>query len=190
MLILTLSIFSGGFMRTVKHLILLMGFSLLLSIHLQVFSQNQISFGVNGNGGGIQANSSYILVGTLGQASIGKGENTINQSQAGFWAMYHQNIISKVEDDEILPNEYLLEQNYPNPFNPSTIIKFGIPERTNVVIKIYDILGSEVTTLFNQETDMGWYELEFAAAGYSTGIYIYRMQAGNYISTKKMLMIK
>ena len=177
-------------MRTVKHLILLMGFSLLLSIHLQTFSQNQISFGVNGNGGGIQANSSYILVGTLGQSSTGNSANPINQSQAGFWAMYHQNIISKVEDDEILPNEYLLEQNYPNPFNPSTIIKFGIPERTNVVIKIYDILGSEAATLINQEMDIGWYEVQFNAQDYSSGVYIYRMQAGNYIRTKKMLLVK
>ena len=177
-------------MRTVKHLTLLMGFSLLLSIHLQVFSQNQISFGVIGNGGEKQSNSSYIIVGTLGQSSTGNSANPINQSQAGFWAMYYQNIISKVEDDDILPNEYLLEQNYPNPFNPSTIIKFGIPERTNVVIKIYDVLGSEVTTLFNQETDIGWYEVQFNASNYSSGIYIYRMQTHNYISTKKMLMVK
>ena len=167
-----------------------MGFSLLLSIHLQTFSQNQISFAVNGNGGGIQTNSSYILLGTLGQSSIGKGENTINQSQAGFWSMYYQNIISKVEDDDIFPNQFMLEQNYPNPFNPSTIIKFGIPERANVVIKIYDILGSEVITLINQEMDIGWYEVQFNASNYSSGIYIYRMQAGNYISTKKMLMVK
>jgi hypothetical protein len=177
-------------MAQIKNAFLSLVFSLLLTTLLQTFSQNQISFAVNGNGGGIQANSSYVFVGTIGQSSIGKGENTINQSQAGFWAMYYQNIISKVEDDEILPNQFMLEQNYPNPFNPSTIIKFGIPERANVVIKIYDILGSEVITLINQEIDIGWYEVQFNASNYSSGIYIYRMQAGNYISTKKMLMIK
>jgi len=177
-------------MRTVKHLILLMGFSLLLSIHLQTFSQNQISFAVNGNGGGIQANSAYVIVGTLGQSSIDRGDNTIHQTQSGFWSMYSQNVLQDVEGENKLPTEYRLEQNYPNPFNPSTIIKFGIPERTNVVIKIYDILGSEVITLINQEMDIGWYEVQFNASNYSSGIYIYRMQAGNYISTKKMLLVK
>jgi hypothetical protein len=163
---------------------------ILLLIISNTFSQNKISFGVIGNGGVKQANASYVIVGTLGQASTGNGANTVNQAQAGFWSMYYQNIISKVEDDNVLPNEYKLEQNYPNPFNPSTKIKFGIPERANVVIKIYDVLGSEVTTLINQEMDTGWYVLEFDAAGYSTGIYICRMQANSYISTKKMLMIK
>jgi hypothetical protein len=163
---------------------------LMLLFHAQVFSQNQISFSVLGNGGEKQANSSYVIVGTLGQSSTGNGANTVNQVQSGFWSIYYQNVISKVEDDNVLPNEYKLEQNYPNPFNPSTVIKFGIPERANVVIKIYDVLGSEVITLLNQEMDLGWYELQFDAAGYSTGIYICRMQAGNYISTKKMLMIK
>ena len=177
-------------MRTVKHLILLMGFSLLLSIHLQTFSQNQISFAVNGNGGGIQTNSAYVIVGTLGQSSIDRGDNTIHQTQSGFWSMYSQNVLQNVEGENKLPTEYRLEQNYPNPFNPSTVIKFGIPERAIVVIKIYDILGSEITTLLNRETDMGWYELKFDAAGYSSGIYICRMQAGSYINTKKMLMIK
>jgi hypothetical protein len=98
--------------------------------------------------------------------------------------------IVSVEDELPAVSEFKLEQNYPNPFNPSTIIKFGIPERSNVQITIYDLLGSEVTTLLNQELDKGWYDLTFNANGFSSGFYIYRMQAGNYISTKKMLMIK
>ncbi|OGU36981.1 MAG: hypothetical protein A2315_15175 [Ignavibacteria bacterium RIFOXYB2_FULL_35_12] len=163
---------------------------ILLLFIANAFSQNQIAFSVLSNGGEIQANSAYVIVGTLGQTSIGKCENTINQAQAGFWQMYYQNVLQAAEDENMLPIEYKLEQNYPNPFNPSTIIKFGIPERNNVLIKIYDILGSEVTTLLNHEMDAGWYELIFNAAEYSTGIYICRMQAGNYVSTKKMLMLK
>ena len=165
-------------------------FSLLLFFHLQIFPQNQIAFSVLSSGGGQQSNSAYIINGSLGQTIIGKCENAINQAQAGFWQMYYQNVIVNVTDDDILPVEFKLEQNYPNPFNPSTIIKFGIPERSSVLIKIYDVLGSEVKTLLNQEMDKGWYELLFNAAGYSSGIYIFRMQAGNYISTKKMLMLK
>ena len=163
---------------------------LLLLFHVQVFSQNQIAFSVLSSGGIQQSNSVYILNGSLGQTFISKCENNIHQAHAGFWQMYYQNVMVNVTDDDILPIEFKLEQNYPNPFNPSTIIKFGIPERANVLIKIYDVLGSEVKTLLNQEMDEGWYELLFKAAGYSSGIYIYRMQAGNYISTKKMLMLK
>jgi hypothetical protein len=164
--------------------------SLLLLFHPQIFSQNQISFSVLSSGGTQQTNSAYILNGTLGQVIIGNCENTVHQAHAGFWQLYYQSVLVNVDDDSNLPKEFKLEQNYPNPFNPSTIIKFGIAERRNVQIKIFDVLGSEVKTLVNQEMDAGWYELLFNAAGYSSGFYIYRMQAGNYISTKKMLMIK
>ena len=163
---------------------------LLLLFHLQVFSQNQIAFSVLSSGGEQQTNSAYTLNGSLGQAIIGKCENTINQAQAGFWQIYYQNVMVNVTEDDIMPIEFKLEQNYPNPFNPSTIIKFGIPERSNVLIKIYDPLGSEVRTLINQEMDRGWYSIEFNAAGLASGFYIYRMQAGSYVSTKKMLVLK
>ncbi|MBK7629196.1 MAG: T9SS type A sorting domain-containing protein [Ignavibacteriales bacterium] len=82
------------------------------------------------------------------------------------------------------------EQNYPNPFNPTTKIKFAVPERSNVLIKIYDILGSEVATLINKEMDAGRYDVNFNANGYSSGIYLFRMEAGSYVSTKKMTLLK
>ncbi|OGU79601.1 MAG: hypothetical protein A2W11_05380 [Ignavibacteria bacterium RBG_16_35_7] len=177
-------------MKIIKGTFILSIFSLLLLFHFQVFPQNKIAFSLISSGGGQQANSAYTINGSLGQTIIGNGENTIHQAHAGFWQMYYQNVMVNVPDDDLLPIEFKLEQNYPNPFNPSTIIKFGIPEQSIVLIKIYDVLGSEVKTLLNQEMDKGWYELLFNAAGYSSGIYIYRMQAGSYANTKKMLMIK
>ena len=162
----------------------------LLFSHYHIFPQNQIPFKVISSGGGYQANSSYLLTSTVGQAISGNSESPAHKMQIGFWQLYLQNVLLDVNEDVVLPVEFKLEQNYPNPFNPSTIIKFGIPERSNVQITIYDLLGSEVTTLLNQELDKGWYDLTFNANGFSSGFYIYRMQAGNYISTKKMLMIK
>jgi hypothetical protein len=95
------------------------------------------------------------------------------------------------------PSVFSLNQNFPNPFNPTTIIRFGVPERSNVVLKIYDILGGEVATLVNEEMDAGWYERSFNAIGLSSGVYIYRLeavstaeQAEKFISIKKMLLIK
>ncbi len=96
-----------------------------------------------------------------------------------------------------LPTEYKLEQNFPNPFNPTTKIRFSIPnvtlsevEGSHVQLKIYDILGNEVTTLVNEQKEPGYYEVDFSASSYASGVYIYRLISGNFISTKKMLVLK
>jgi len=167
--------------------------SVLLSILLFseiLISQNKIPIGILSNGGERQSNANYIIVGTVGQTSIYKYFGPDYQIQAGFWYDYQIATPVEKEEEEMLPIVYKLEQNYPNPFNPSTVIKFAVPERSNVLIKIYDILGSTVTTLVNEEMDTGWYQKVFNSSGYSSGVYIYRMEAGNYISTKKMLLIK
>ena len=163
-------------------------FFLLTQITL---SQSQIPYSVIGGGGEKSSNESFILTGTVGESFIGGSVNASNQNFAGFWYVYYNDVITSVEDQqEIIPTVFKLEQNYPNPFNPSTIIKFAVPEKSNVLIKIYDILGGEVATLVNEELDAGWYEKSFNASALASGVYIYRMNAGNFISTKKMLMVK
>jgi hypothetical protein len=104
---------------------------------------------------------------------------------------------NEIEVDVRSLNEYALEQNYPNPFNPTTIIRFGVPERSKVVLKIYDILGSEVATLMDEEMETGWYERSFNAFSLSSGVYICRIEAAPlenqseiFVSIKKMLLIK
>ena len=89
-----------------------------------------------------------------------------------------------------LPIEYSLSQNYPNPFNPSTTIKYSLPKQSNVTIKVFDVLGSEVATLVNQEQPQGNYEVGFDGTDLTSGIYFYRLQAGDFIKTKKMILIK
>ena len=95
------------------------------------------------------------------------------------------------------PTEYKLEQNYPNPFNPTTKIRYSIPstplsfgEGLGVRLIVYDILGNQVTTLVNEQKEPGYYEVEFDASSFASGVYIYRLSAGNYVSTKKMLLLK
>jgi|WetSurMetagenome_2_1015567.scaffolds.fasta_scaffold12684_2 hypothetical protein len=155
-----------------------------------LIAQNQISISVLNNGGEMQSNANHLLVGTVGQAGVDIVTTTNYQVHSGFWYQYYQEVVVSVEDEDILPIEYKLEQNYPNPFNPSTVIKFAVPEKSSVLIKIYDILGSEINTLVNEELDAGWYQKNFNGSGYASGLFIYRMQAGNYISTKKMLLVK
>jgi hypothetical protein len=85
---------------------------------------------------------------------------------------------------------YKLEQNYPNPFNPTTTIKFDIAEQSDVSLKIYDILGEEVATLKNEILTSGRYTVEWDASKYASGVYFYKIKAGNFTEAKKMLLLK
>jgi subtilisin-like proprotein convertase family protein len=89
-----------------------------------------------------------------------------------------------------LPGKFELLQNYPNPFNPSTTIKFIIPQEADVNVGVYNILGQLVTTLANDRMKAGSYSIQFNAHGFASGTYFYRIQAGSYVDTKKMLLLK
>jgi 5-hydroxyisourate hydrolase-like protein (transthyretin family) len=82
------------------------------------------------------------------------------------------------------------QNNFPNPFNPSTTIRYQIPQDGIVTLKIYDILGNEVTTLLNEEKAKGRYEVNFNASQLASGVYIYKIQAGDFVSSKKMILLK
>ena len=105
-----------------------------------------------------------------------------------------------VNTEENLPDGFMLYQNYPNPFNPSTKIKFTIPvtlsevEGSLVTLKIYDVLGNEVSTLVNEEKPAGIYEVEFNTSNInhhpSSGVYFYQLKAGSFVEIKKMVLMK
>lgn len=88
------------------------------------------------------------------------------------------------------PNDFALLQNYPNPFNPATTIKFVIPEKTNVTLTVFNSIGEETTALINEEKAAGSYDVNFNAEGYTSGIYYYRLQAGAFVETKKMILLR
>jgi hypothetical protein len=93
-------------------------------------------------------------------------------------------------NDKIVANDFGLEQNYPNPFNPSTKINYNLAERSNVSLKVYDILGNEVATLVNTTEDAGKHAVTFDGKNLASGLYIYTLKAGNFTSSKKMILIK
>jgi hypothetical protein len=95
-----------------------------------------------------------------------------------------------IEVTVTLPTKFALMQNYPNPFNPTTSIAYELPITAKVVLKVYDVLGREVATLVNQVQAAGRYVQPFNASGLSSGIYFYRLQAGNFVETKKMMLVK
>jgi hypothetical protein len=99
-------------------------------------------------------------------------------------------IVVSVSEENILPKSYALNQNYPNPFNPSTTIEFDIPEKTNVKLIIYDILGREIETLIDKELEPGKYKLNFNATNLPSGVYFYTLKTPKFTKTNKMLLIK
>jgi hypothetical protein len=130
----------------------------------------------------------------LAIAIDGQGNKWIGTYDGGL-AVYREGgvIIPPVEVKEKaneIPTNFALYQNYPNPFNPSTTIEFDIPERTNVKLVVYDILGREVETLIDKELEPGKYKLNFTATNLPTGVYFYTLKTPKFTKTNKMLLIK
>ncbi len=92
--------------------------------------------------------------------------------------------------NDLSVKEYGLSQNYPNPFNPRTLIKYQVPKVSRVTLKVYDVLGKEIATLVNDIKQKGRYEIKFNASNLASGVYIYTIRANDYVSSKKMLLIK
>ena len=95
-----------------------------------------------------------------------------------------------VEEESTIPLNYELTQNYPNPFNPTTLIKFSVVKTADVTLKVYNILGQEVATLINGVKNPGVYQVNFDASELSSGMYIYQIQAGEFVTSKKMMLLK
>ena len=108
----------------------------------------------------------------------------------GVWRRPVSEIVSVERVPTALPSNFNLLQNYPNPFNPSTSIKYSIPQTSKVVIKIYDILGNEIATLMDEEKSVGTYELMWDASAQPSGVYFYQLKAGDYVNTKKMILLR
>jgi len=108
-----------------------------------------------------------------------------------YWTDSTQVIITGVEEELIeVPTEYLLSQNYPNPFNSSSVIKYSVSKSSHVSLKIFNTLGEEIEALVNEEKPVGTYELNWNAANLPSGVYFYRLQAGDFVQTRKMILLK
>ncbi|MBU1099514.1 MAG: T9SS type A sorting domain-containing protein [Bacteroidetes bacterium] len=103
---------------------------------------------------------------------------------------YENTTVVEIEEENDIPTGYLLEQNYPNPFNPSTNISFSVPNTTDITLKIYSIFGEEVSTLASGTYAAGKYSIEFNGENLASSIYFYTLSADNFISTKKMTLLK
>jgi hypothetical protein len=96
----------------------------------------------------------------------------------------------KVYDNSYILKDYFIKQNYPNPFNPTTTFEFALPHSGFVTLKVYNILGKEVATLISEKLTAGSYKYNWNASGLSSGVYLYRIQAGTYVDSRKMILLR
>ncbi len=99
-------------------------------------------------------------------------------------------IVNSIEKTQIIPKDFALYQNFPNPFNPSTMISYNLPKRAHVMLTVYDVLGREVRVVVNIVEQPGGYEVNFNASDLPSGVYFYRLTAGSFVATKKLLLLK
>jgi len=167
----------------------------LITFYFQnIFAQgnNKISWSVFDNGFALQNNSSTTSFSLIGQPAVGVSASNNNKVIMGFLSelAIRGSVTSSDDPKNILPLAYDLYQNYPNPFNPSTIINYQLAVGSQVTLKVYGVLGNEVATLVNEKKPAGTYELKWNAANLPSGVYFYRIQAGSFVETKKMILLK
>jgi hypothetical protein len=124
----------------------------------------------------LRAAGSHLFAGTLAR---------------GIWRRPLSEMITSVDgSSDPVPTRFELSQNYPNPFNPSTTIKYELPRSSEVRLSVHDILGREVLVLVNEKREAGVHEVKFDASGLSSGVYFYRLGAGEFVETKGLLLIR
>ncbi len=125
---------------------------------------------------------------------VGPGTGPQAVSHAGSYYLLDDLAFSNapvtVKDPINSPAQFSLQQNYPNPFNPSTTIQFSLPKATYVTLNIYNTLGQEVAQLLSQQMSAGTYTAEWNALGFASGVYYYRIEAGSFVETKKLVLLR
>ena len=153
------------------------------------FAQYSIVSSVIGSGGGPMSNGTYSMNGTVGQAVVGPTTGSTYDGRSRLLAHVATNQLMYIRYG---PRDgYSLEQNFPNPFNPTTAIRFSVPERVKVTLKVMNLLGEEVKRLIDGEYyEAGKYDVDFLAQGLPSGTYVYKLEAGNFIKSRKMVLAK
>jgi hypothetical protein len=139
----------------------------------------------------------YTAPSVVGQQTLYANGNSVNNNggnNGDQWNFASNKIINVVQptgvEDQISVNSFELSQNYPNPFNPSTRIQYQVLSSAQVLLQVYDALGNQVATLVNEIKEAGNHSVNFDASGISSGIYLYRLQSGNFVETRKMIFLR
>jgi hypothetical protein len=143
-------------------------------------------------GFGSPASSKTMVRSALGQVIAGRSVGVSSVVDAGFLAdsLFRVVVTGMPSAAGVVPTTFMLHQNYPNPFNPATTIRFELPQAKHVLLRVYNVLGQEVSTLVNEERSAGVYDIRFDVPFLASGMYVYRLQAGDFVAVKKMLILK
>ena len=136
------------------------------------------------------ANGNNIFFMSVDPLVLNSDSGWVGASSLSPLSIFISNNIVGVDEQGIAPEEYALSQNYPNPFNPTTVISYSVPARSDVTLKVFNMLGQEVAVLVNGVQNAGLHEVNFKASNLSSGVYFYSIKAGDFTSTRKMMLLK
>jgi hypothetical protein len=164
--------------------------SLLLPIRGSA-QTSTVPWSVSGTGFEVSSSSTTIVKSLVGQRFVGTLQGAGSIIESGFLAdTLFRTVVSSVAERGEVPTEFVLQQNYPNPFNPSTTIQYALPSRSQVTLTVFNTLGQIVRELVNGDIGAGYHEVQFDATGLASGVYFYRMRAGDFVETKRLLLLR
>jgi hypothetical protein len=140
----------------------------------------------------VPTSANTMVKSAVGQNFVGTMQQGNTRIESGFLAdtLFQKPVAVSEKKEEVIPSTYELEQNYPNPFNPSTTIAFALPKPSEVTLKIFDASGREVATLVEGKLPAGRHEVVLDASPFSSGVYFYRLQAGEFSRTRRLMLVK
>ena len=142
------------------------------------------------NGASWTAVSTGLTNTNISSLAISETELFAGTNGSGTWRRPLSEMTSVKDGKSAIPTSFSLSQNYPNPFNPTTTISFALPSRSFVSLKVFDVLGRELSTVVSGELQAGTYNRQWSAENMSSGVYFYRIQSGSFAAVKKMLLLK
>jgi len=141
------------------------------------------------SGGGVATFDEFTNRAVIGQVAIGESSDSVFVTSGGFLGG-GDDWITAIFEELFLPTEFNLSQNYPNPFNPATTINYALAKPGHVRMEVYDILGRRLDVLVDEQKEAGYHSYIWQASNVPTGVYFYRIKAGDFEKTKKMMLLK
>lgn len=162
----------------------------IVAFSWQATAQYKLAGGVIAGGGGTTAGSVNRISATIGQALAGSTGGALNKAWLGFWFARTSPVTEVKLVEQTVPVTFRLEQNFPNPLNPTTTIRYTLPGRTHVILTVFNTLGEKVVDLVNDNLEAGFHEASLNAGNLASGVYFYRLTAGSFTDTRRMLILK
>jgi hypothetical protein len=153
-------------------------------------SRRTWEFGVGMVPGIPDAGAGYTITDTIGLTDYGDYNSALRVIGAVIGSRTYGTVTGLDNSVGASPGQINLQQNYPNPFNPSTTIRYGLPHKTTVQLSVFNTLGQQVALLQNGEQEAGYHEVRFNGSGLSSGVYFYRIRAGDFVATKRLLLLR